>query len=298
MPTPIATDNLSNPAPAAGHSLWREAAFRLRQNHLAMFGLVVILALFVLAALTPWLAPYAYESQNLALGASPPSAQHWLGTDIHGRDLLTRLMYGSRVSLLVGFAATAVSLVIGVLWGTVAGYVGGRTDAFMMRIVDIMYALPFMIFIILLMVVFGRSFLLLFLAIGLVEWLTMARIVRAQVLSVRRQEYIAAAIVTGLSHGQIIVRHVLPNILGPVIVYITLTIPSVILLESFLSFLGLGIQPPQSSWGVLISRGVESMEEYPWLLLFPGLTLSLTLFALNFLGDGLRDALDPRSAKN
>ena len=263
-----------------------------------MLGFWTLLALFVIAGCTPWLAPYAYETQNLALGASPPSAHHLLGTDIHGRDLLTRLMYGSRVSLLVGFAATAVSLVIGVLWGTIAGYIGGRIDTVMMRIVDILYALPFMIFIILLMVVFGRSFLLLFLAIGMVEWLTMARIVRAQVLSVRKQEYIDAAIVTGLSHWQIIYRHVMPNILGPVIVYITLTIPSVILLESFLSFLGLGIQPPQSSWGVLISRGVESMEEYPWLLIFPGLTLSITLFSLNFLGDGLRDALDPRTAKS
>ena len=270
MPTDTRAHSASNYGPASGHSLWHEARLRLRQNRLAMFGLWVVLGLVLIALFTPWLAPYAYESQDLAMGASPPSARHWLGTDIHGRDLLTRLMYGSRVSLLVGFAATAVSLVIGVLWGTVAGYAGGRTDAIMMRIVDILYALPFMIFIILLMVVFGRSFLLLFLAIGLVEWLTMARIVRAQVLNVRQQEYIAAAIVTGLSHWQIIFRHVLPNILGPVIVYITLTIPSVILLESFLSFLGLGIQPPQSSWGVLISRGVESMEEYPWLLLFPG----------------------------
>jgi len=198
----------------------------------------------------------------------------------------------------VGFAATAVSLVIGVLWGTIAGYIGGLTDTIMMRIVDILYALPFMIFIILLMVVFGRSLLLLFLAIGLIEWLTMARIVRTQVLSIRKQEFISAAVVTGLSHWQIIRRHVIPNVLGPVIVYITLTIPSVMLLEAFLSFLGLGIQPPQSSWGVLISGGVETMEEYPWLLVFPGLALSLTLFALNFLGDGLRDALDPRATRD
>ncbi len=199
---------------------------------------------------------------------------------------------------MVGFAATAVSLVIGVLWGTVAGYVGGLTDTVLMRIVDILYALPFMIFIILLMVVFGRSLLLLFLAIGLIEWLTMARIVRTQVMNIRNQEFVSAAVVTGLSHWQIISRHIIPNIIGPVIVYITLTIPSVMLLEAFLSFLGLGIQPPQSSWGVLISGGVETMEEYPWLLLFPGLTLSATLFALNFLGDGLRDALDPRATRD
>ncbi|HAB55635.1 MAG TPA: peptide ABC transporter permease, partial [Cellvibrionales bacterium] len=252
----------------------------------------------VVSILTPWLAPYGYETQNLALGASAPSAQHWLGTDIHGRDLMTRLMYGGRISLMVGFAATAVSLVIGILWGTIAGYIGGLTDTIMMRIVDILYALPFMIFIILLMVVFGRSLLLLFLAIGLIEWLTMARIVRTQVLTLRKQEFVSAAVVTGLSHWQIIRRHIIPNVLGPVIVYITLTIPSVMLLEAFLSFLGLGIQPPQSSWGVLISGGVETMEEYPWLLVFPGLALSLTLFALNFLGDGLRDALDPRATRD
>lgn len=281
-----------------GRSLWADAWYRLSRNRLAMFGLLVVSFLIVVSLLTPWIAPYAYEAQNLALGASGPSAQHWLGTDIHGRDLLTRLMYGGRISLLVGFAATAVSLVVGVLWGTIAGYIGGTVDTVMMRIVDILYALPFMIFIILLMVVFGRSLLLLFLAIGLVEWLTMARIVRTQVLSIRKQEFVSAAIVTGLSHWQIIRRHVIPNVLGPVIVYITLTVPSVMLLEAFLSFLGLGIQPPQSSWGVLISGGVETMEEYPWLLIFPGLALSITLFALNFLGDGLRDALDPKANRD
>ena len=281
-----------------GHSLWQDAWYRLNKNKLAMLGLYVIIFFVVVSILTPWLAPYGYETQNLALGASAPSAQHWLGTDIHGRDLMTRLMYGGRISLMVGFAATAVSLVIGILWGTIAGYIGGLTDTIMMRIVDILYALPFMIFIILLMVVFGRSLLLLFLAIGLIEWLTMARIVRTQVLTLRKQEFVSAAVVTGLSHWQIIRRHIIPNVLGPVIVYITLTIPSVMLLEAFLSFLGLGIQPPQSSWGVLISGGVETMEEYPWLLVFPGLALSLTLFALNFLGDGLRDALDPRATRD
>jgi oligopeptide transport system permease protein len=281
-----------------GRSLWEDAWYRLNKNKLAMLGLYVIIFFVVVSILTPWLAPYGYETQNLALGASAPSAQHWLGTDIHGRDLMTRLMYGGRISLMVGFAATAVSLVIGILWGTIAGYIGGLTDTIMMRIVDILYALPFMIFIILLMVVFGRSLLLLFLAIGLIEWLTMARIVRTQVLTLRKQEFVSAAVVTGLSHWQIIRRHIIPNVLGPVIVYITLTIPSVMLLEAFLSFLGLGIQPPQSSWGVLISGGVETMEEYPWLLVFPGLALSLTLFALNFLGDGLRDALDPRATRD
>ena len=281
-----------------GRSPWQDAWYRLKQNKLAIISLNFLAALVVIAVLTPWLAPYGYETQNLALGASGPSAEHWLGTDIHGRDLMTRLMYGGRISLMVGFAATAVSLVIGVLWGAIAGYVGGLTDTVLMRIVDILYALPFMIFIILLMVVFGRSLLLLFLAIGLIEWLTMARIVRTQVMNIRNQEFVSAAVVTGLSHWQIISRHIIPNIIGPVIVYITLTIPSVMLLEAFLSFLGLGIQPPQSSWGVLISGGVETMEEYPWLLLFPGLTLSATLFALNFLGDGLRDALDPRATRD
>jgi oligopeptide transport system permease protein len=281
----------------SGCSLWSDAWQRLQRNRLAMFGLLVLLLLVLISVLTPWIAPYDYDTQDLRLGAAGPSKKHWLGTDTLGRDLLTRLMYGGRVSLLVGFAATMVSLVVGVLWGTIAGYAGGRLDATMMRIVDILYALPFMIFVILLMVVFGQSFLLLFLAIGLVEWLTMARIVRTQVQTLRKQEFINAAIVTGLSSAQIMRRHLLPNIMGPVIVYITLTIPGVMLFEAFLSFLGLGIQPPQSSWGVLIATGVETMEEYPWLLVFPGLALSITLFALNFLGDGLRDALDPRSSE-
>ena len=271
---------------------------KLSKNYLALFGLAIIGFLCVVSLLTPWIAPYGYEEQNLLLGATSPSAEHWLGTDIFGRDMLTRIMYGGRVSLTVGFIATAVALVIGVLWGAVAGFVGGRVDAVMMRIVDIMYALPFMIFIVLLMVVFGRNILLLFLAIGAVEWLTMARIVRGQVMALRKQEFVEAAHSLGLSQWTIIRRHIIPNTLGPVIVYTTLTIPSVMLLEAFLSFLGLGIQPPQSSWGLLINYGVETMEEYPWLLIFPGVTLSLTLFALNFLGDGLRDALDPRTSKD
>jgi oligopeptide transport system permease protein len=281
-----------------GTSLWQDAWIKLSKNYLALFGLAIIVLLCVVSLLTPWIAPYGYEQQNLLLGATSPSAEHWLGTDIFGRDMLTRIMYGGRVSLTVGFMATAVALVIGVLWGAVAGFVGGRIDAVMMRIVDIMYALPFMIFIVLLMVVFGRNILLLFLAIGAVEWLTMARIVRGQVMALRKQEFIEAAHSLGLSQWTIIRRHIIPNTLGPVIVYTTLTIPSVMLLEAFLSFLGLGIQPPQSSWGLLINYGVETMEEYPWLLIFPGVTLSLTLFALNFLGDGLRDALDPRTSKD
>ncbi len=289
---------INNPVEDQGSSLWQDAWLKLRKNHLALFGLFVIVVLCIIALLTPWIAPYGYEEQNLLLGATPPSIAHWLGTDIFGRDMLTRIIYGGRVSLTVGFIATAVALLIGVLWGAIAGFVGGRVDAAMMRLVDILYALPFMIFIILLMVVFGRNILLLFLAIGAVEWLTMARIVRSQVMSLRKQEFIEAAYSLGLSRWTIIRKHIIPNSLGPVIVYTTLTIPSVMLLEAFLSFLGLGIQPPQCSWGLLINYGVETMEEYPWLLIFPGVALSLTLFALNFLGDGLRDALDPRTSKD
>ncbi len=272
----------------------RNAWRRLQQNKAAMFGLVVLATLGVLALLAPWLSPYSYSAQNLALGPSAPSAAHWLGTDLFGRDLLTRMIYGSRISLAVGFTATAVALLIGVTWGAVAGYLGGRVDALMMRTVDILYALPFTIFIILLMVVFGNNIILLFLAIGAVEWLTMARIVRGQVLHVKQQDYIEAAVSLGASRLRIILKHVLPNVAGPVIVYATLTVPNVILLESFLSFLGLGVQPPQSSWGLLIAYGVETMEEYPWLLLFPATLLALTLFSLNFLGDGLRDALSEK----
>ena len=269
---------------------WR----RLKQNRLALFSLCVLALLILLAILAPWLSPYSCAEQNLELGPTPPSAAHWLGSDLFGRDLLTRMLYGSRVSLMVGFIATAVALFIGVTWGALAGYLGGRIDAWMMRTVDVLYALPFTIFIILLMVVFGNNIILLFLAIGAVEWLTMARIVRGQVLQVKQQDFIEAAVSLGLSRMQIITRHVLPNVMGPVIVYATLTVPNVILLESFLSFLGLGVQPPQSSWGLLIAYGVETMEEYPWLLIFPAALLSLTLFSLNFLGDGLRDALSER----
>ncbi len=281
-----------------GTSLWKDAWLRLRKNHMALFGLIMLAVFVIIAILTPWIAPYSYEAQNLDLGATPPSAEHWLGTDIFGRDLMTQIMYGGRISLAVGFVATAVALLIGVTWGAIAGYVGGRVDAAMMRFVDILYALPFMIFIVLLMVVFGRNILLLFLAIGAVEWLTMARIMRSQVQQLRQQEFVEAAISLGLSPGTIIRRHLIPNALGPIIVYTTLTIPSVMLLEAFLSFLGLGIQPPQTSWGLLISYGAETMEEFPWLLIFPGLALTLTLFSLNFLGDGLRDALDVRRSKD
>jgi oligopeptide transport system permease protein len=222
----------------------------------------------------------------------------WLGTDNLGHDQFAEILYGGRISLMVGLIATFVALVIGVTYGAVAGFAGGKTDAVMMRIVDIIYALPFTIFVILLMVFFGQNIFLLFFAIGAVEWLTMARIVRGQVLTVKKMEYIEAARALGFGRRRIIFRHIIPNILGPIIVYTTLTIPAVMLLEAFLSFLGLGVQPPMSSWGVLIKDGADRMEEYWWLLVFPGVIFSLTLFSLNFLGDGLRDALDVRAAKD
>ncbi len=284
-----------------GSSFWHDAWHRLWQNKLAVFGLAVIgvLALLCFAAfLRPNITGYSYEQQNLALGPMPPDHVHWLGTDPLGRDLLARLLYGGGISLMVGLCATAVSLTIGVIYGAIAGFAGGKLDMLMMRIVDILYALPFAIFVILLMVFFGQNIILLFVAIGAVEWLTMARIVRGQVMAIKRQEFVEAAHALGLRHGRIIFRHIVPNLLGPIIVYATLTVPEVILLESFLSFLGLGVQPPQSSWGVLIKEGAEVMEEYPWLLIYPGAVMALTLFSLNFLGDGLRDALDVRGSKD
>ncbi len=281
-----------------GTSLWHDAWLRLRKNKLAVFGMVTLVVIAVLCLLGPLGLKYGYEEQNLDLGSTPPSAAHWLGTDTLGRDLLVRLLYGGRVSLGVGLCATFVALTIGVVYGAVAGYFGGKRDAVMMRAVDIMYALPFAVFVILLMVFFGRNIVLLFVAIGAVEWLTMARIVRGQVMAVKKMEFVEAARSVGYGRRRIIFRHILPNILGPIIVYTTLTIPSVMLLEAFLSFLGLGVQPPMSSWGVLIKDGAEKMEEFPWLLIFPGTVFSLTLFSLNFLGDGLRDALDVRASKD
>jgi oligopeptide transport system permease protein len=281
-----------------GRSPWHDAWLRLRKNRLAVWsaGALVLVALACLVG--PWFSPYGYEEIALDHSFSPPGARNWLGTDQLGHDLLVRIFYGGRISLAVGLSATVVALTIGVIFGAVAGFVGGLLEATMMRIVDILYSLPFTLFVILLMVFLGRNIILLFVAIGAVEWLTMARIVRAQVMSVKRLEFVEAAKALGFGRRRILFRHILPNILGPVIVYTTLTVPSVMLIEAFLSFLGLGVQPPMSSWGVLIKDGAEKMEEFSWLLIFPGTVFSLTLFSLNFLGDGLRDALDVRTSQD
>ncbi len=281
-----------------GTSLWRDAWQRLGKNKMAVISAVILILIVLASFIGPFFLKLSYETQNLQLGAVPPGVGHWLGTDTLGRDLFVRILYGGRVSMSVGFCATAVALTIGVFYGAISGFLGGKIDMLMMRIVDIIFALPFTVFVILLMVFFGRKFVLLFVAIGAVQWLTMARIVRGQILSLRHQEFIEAAEALGLSKPRIIFRHMIPNALGPIIVYATLTVPAVMLLEAFLSFLGLGVQPPMSSWGVLIKEGAEVMEEFPWLLIYPGLILALTLFSLNFLGDGLRDALDPRASKD
>jgi oligopeptide transport system permease protein len=282
----------------AGHSLWQDAWLRLRKNRMAVGGAGFIALLAIASFVTPLFTPGAYAVQDLALGPTAPGAAHWLGTDELGRDQLARVLYGGRISLSVGLAATLVSVLIGVLYGTVSGYVGGRLDSLLMRVVDILYSLPFVIFVILLMVIFGRNIILLFCAIGAVEWLDMARIVRGQVLSLKQQEFIEAARALGLRRRRIILRHMIPNVLGVVVVYSTLIVPRVMLTEAFLSFLGFGVQPPMSSWGTLILDGAKTMEEYPWLLFFPAALFSTTLFSLNFLGDGLRDALDVRASKD
>lgn len=281
-----------------GSSLWKDAWARLRKNKVAVGSLFAFAFIFLFCFVGPFLSPYDANAQDLFAGAEGPSVEHWFGTDTLGRDLMVRVMEGGRISLLIGLVATVVALAIGVIYGATAGYVGGKVDASMMRFVDLLYALPFTIFVILLMVAFGRSLWLMFVAIGCVEWLSMARIVRSGVLSLKKQEFVEAAVSLGYSHRRIIVRHLIPNVLGPVIVIATLTVPAVMLLEAFLSFLGLGVQPPNASWGVLINEGQTNMEIYPWLLLFPAAFFAATLFCLNFIGDGLRDALDPKSAKD
>lgn len=282
-----------------GASLWADAWRRLAQNRMAVIATIIFAVILLLCLIGPLLfAQHSGETNDLANTFKKPSISHWFGTDDLGRDLFVRTLEGGRISLAVGFLATAVSLLIGVVYGSMAGYIGGRTDAFLMRIVDILYSLPFTIFVILLMVMFGRNFILLFVAIGFVEWLTMARIVRAQIMALKDTEFVEAARALGYGNLRIIFGHLLPNILGPVIIYASLTVPAVMLLEAVLSFLGLGVQPPMSSWGLLIKDGAEKIDVYPWLLIFPALFFSATLFSLNFIGDGLRDALDPKSSKD
>jgi oligopeptide transport system permease protein len=282
-------------AAVKGRSLWDDARRRLLRNRAAVAGMVVLALLVLAAVVGPYLTPYAYDEVNKTdVWVGPLTSGHLLGTDSLGRDLLARLLTGLRVSLAIGVVATFVSLVIGVAWGAVAGYVGGRLDEVMMRLVDVLYSLPFIFFVILLMVTFGSNIILIFVAIGAVEWLTMSRIVRGQTLTLKHKEFVEAARAAGLSQGGIIRRHIVPNLLGPVVVYVTLTIPAVILAESFLSFLGLGVQPPMASLGTLIANGAQDMELAPWLLIFPSVVMVVTLMSFNFIGDGLRDAIDPK----
>jgi oligopeptide transport system permease protein len=290
------TQTVLTARPAArGRSLTDDAIARLLANRAATASLVVLVLLTLFALLGPALTPWPYDQVNKADVWVPPLTNgHLLGTDALGRDLLARLAMGLRVSLAIGLVATLVSLLIGVAWGATAGYLGGVVDEAMMRIVDVLYALPFIFFVILLMVAFGSNILLIFVAIGAVEWLTMSRIVRGQTLSLKQKEFIEAARAAGLGRLGVVVRHIIPNLLGPVAVYVTLTIPAVILAESFLSFLGLGVQPPMASLGTLISAGAQDMEMAWWLLVFPSLAMAATLAAFNFIGDGLRDALDPK----
>src|SRR5215469_5239233 len=289
-----------------GRSLWVDARRRLLANKGAVAGMILLGQIALAAIFAPFLSPYRYDFIDYgviscALDWWPgdglvcrAGGQHWFGTDSVGRDLFIRVLYGARVSLAVGLIATLVSLLLGVAYGALAGFVGRRCDELMMRFVDVLYSLPYIFLVIILMVIFNRNFYLLFVAIGAVEWLTMARIVRGETLSIRHKEFIEAARAAGVSRFATIYRHVIPNVVSPVVVYMSLTIPNVILAESFVSFLGLGIQEPLTSWGVLISQGADQMESAPWMLIFPSLFMAATLFAFNFIGDGLRDALDPR----
>ncbi len=281
----------------AGRSLWADARRRLFANRAALLSIIMLALMILLIVLGPLISPWTYEYIDFdGVWRAPPQTEgmHYFGTDQLGRDLFVRTLVGGRISLMVGIVATLVSLLIGVAYGATAGYFGGRIDSLMMRGVDILYALPFMFLVILLMVVFGRHLLLIFVAIGAINWLDMARIVRGQTLALKNREFVIAARASGVSNGRIIRRHIVPNLLGVVMVYVTLTIPQVILVESFLSFLGLGVQEPATSWGALVNEGARDMEAAPWALVFPAAFLALTLFCFNFIGDGLRDALDPK----
>jgi len=293
---PTETGKLMETSAVKGRSLWDDARIRLLRNRAAVFSLVILGVLVFLAFAGPllWIHDSAHIYRDRVQLAPTFEHGHIFGTDAQGRDLFARTLVGLRMSLMVGVVATMVSLVIGVVWGAVAGFVGGRVDQLMMRIVDILYSLPFIFFVIILMVVFGRNIILIFVAIGAVEWLTMARIVRGQTIALRGMEFVEAAHAAGVSQFAIIRRHIVPNVLGPVVVYVTLTIPVVILAESFLSFLGLGVQEPLTSLGNLIANGARDMEIAPWTLMAPAATMMLTLFCFNFIGDGLRDAIDPK----
>jgi len=279
-----------------GRSQLQSALRRLMRNRAAAVSIVVLVLIVFACFAGPYLIPFDSETPDFDNIGAPASlaSGHWLGTDEFGRDFLARVLQGGQISLWIGLVATLVSVVIGVLWGAVAGYVGGFVDSVMMRTVDILYSMPFMFFVIMLTVMFGRSLLTIFLAIGAVQWLTIAVIVRGQTLSLKQREFIEAARAGGSSSAAIIFQHIIPNTIGPVIVYASLTVPEVILGESFLSFLGLGVQEPRTSWGVLIEQGATNMATAPWLLVYPGLFLAATLFSLNFIADGLRDAFDPK----
>ena len=294
-----AAAELQIPAACDAGGVWSDAWRRLRANRAAVVAAALVVVIGVLAIVGPSFSPHAYDALDWEHMAVPPQleAGHWLGTDRLGRDLFVRTLHGVRLSLVIGLLATGVSLMIGVTWGAIAGYVGGRTDQLMMRAVDVLYALPYIFLVIILTTVFERGNLyVLFLAIGAVGWLTMARIVRGQTLSLKRREFIEAALASGVGTAGILVRHILPNVIGPVIIYATLTIPQMILFESFLSFLGLGVQEPLASLGSLINEGAQEMESAPWMLLVPASFLVTLLVCFSFLGDGLRDALDPRDA--
>lgn len=276
---------------------WQDVWRRLKENKLAMVGLTFVILITIIAIIGPLLSKYNYYSQDLDMANQPPSAAHWFGTDKFGRDIFVRILYGARISLAVGYAASILNIVIGILYGGIAGYFGGKIDNLMMRIVDILYSIPMMIYVILLMVIFGAGLKSIIIALAIAYWLTMARIVRGQIMSLKQQEFVLAAKTLGASSMRILLRHLIPNCMGPIIVTLTLSVPEAIFTESFLSFIGLGVSAPQASWGTLASEALEGFQLYPTQLFFPALAICLTILAFNLLGDGLRDALDPKMRK-
>lgn len=269
---------------------WQE----MKKNRLALWGMGIVIVMILFAVIGPWLSPYSYADQDLTAANAWPSARHWFGTDTLGRDLFVRVLYGARISLSIGLAASLINVFIGVLYGSIAGLAGGRTDRMMMYIVDILYSIPMLLYVILLMVVFKPGLINIYIALGIVYWLNMARIVRGQILSLKQQEYVLAARSCGTSAWHILRYHLIPNCMGPIIVTLTLSIPDAIFTEAFLSFIGLGVSAPMASWGVLASEGINSIRSFPFQLIFPAAALCLTMLGFMFLGDGLRDALDPQ----